>query len=518
MFAIWLLILISGLMSIIPIALMTSVYGILLLVLANMIRSVRQETSRSSLRRFLTIVAYDHLLSAATLMIAICVLLLIGYNPSGEAGWLDNLAENDKSVVASLVTIPAVLIVVYLFVGCLLLKMIPDLAERASIQNQLRWHPWTTVLIVIGLILNLSSLGLMLLITLPLLWHLIRIDRNSRQLSLIWTLAIAVRQGLPLGPEIAQLADGLWGRKRLRLQLLAENLDAGLSLATALERQPGLVPLSHVMLIRMGEETNMLASALEICTVGLDRKHDREVDIANVQHAFLILLIPAIAIPQIVGFLCYYIMPKFKRIFEDFGMELPRITTDFIRITDGAAGYGFGGVGLLLLAVNSVALFWMIVFISFRDWERDWPLINLLAPQINGPPILRSLALLIQQQRPLAAGVQALSWSHPRESAKFKLSGLYRQLLQGIDLPDALASQELIRRGDVPLLRAGERLQNLPWVLRQLADAMEKRFWYRFRLFLEAGYPVCVGIIGLIVLLVVLAFFMPLVHLIDSIA
>lgn len=507
--------LISGLMSIIPIALMTSVYGLGLLIVANMIRSVRQETSRSSLMRFLTFVAIDHLLSAFILIVAICVLLLFGYHAGAEGQWFDNLAENDQSVVVSIVTIPALLIVVYLFVGSLLFRIIPDLAERASIQNQLRWHPWTTVLMVIGLILNLSSLGLMLLVVLPLLWHLIHLDRTSRQATLVWTLAIAVRQGLPLGPEVAQLADGLWGRKRLRLQLLSENLEAGLSLATALERQPGLVPLSNVMLIRMGEETNMLASALNTCAVGFSRKQDREVDVASAQHAFLVLLIPIMAIPQIVGFLCYYIMPKFKKIFDDFGMPLPQVTTDFIRIADGTAGYGYGGIGLILFAFNGIALFWIVVFISFRDWERDWPLINLLAPRLNGPPILRSLALLIRQERPLAAGVQALSWSHPRASAKFKLSGLYRQLLQGTDLADALASQQLIRRGDVPLLRAGERLQNLPWVLEQLAESMEKRFWYRFRVFLEAGYPVCVGIVGVVVLFVVLAFFMPLVHLID---
>src|SRR5204862_26669 len=107
-------------------------------------------------------------------------------------------------------------------------------------------------------------------------------------------------------------------------------------------------------------------------------------------------------------------------------------------------------------------------------WERDWPLLDLLAPRVNGPPVLRGLALLMRQQRPLAAGVQAMSWSHPRQSVRRRLEAIYRDLQEGKDLADSLADKRLIRRDEVVLLRTAERVRNLPWVLEQLAELMEQ--------------------------------------------
>ncbi len=511
MFLILPLILLSGLLSILTVVMFASIYGLALIVLALMIRNVRQETSRESLRRFLHVVAIDHFLSAGVAFV--CAVLLLGSPELRDfVPLLRDSGDMDESLVITLATVMVFFTVIWTLAGVLFHLIGPDLEARISIYRQLRWDPWTLVLVWVGLILNLSTALIILVICAPMLWHLMHVARLSRQSTLVWTLAIAVRQKLPLGPEVLAASEGLWGRQRLRLQLLSENLDAGSSLATSLERQPGLVPLSVVMMIRMGEETNILAAALDSCAVNYARRTERECDILSAQQAFLLLLIPLFLIPPIVGFLCYYIVPKFKKIFDDFGTELPAMTRSVIEFMEPGSGVFF------LTFIASLGGVVLVIVLNARDWEKDWPLLNWLAPRINGPPILRGLSLLIREKRPLAAGIQGLTWSHPRPSVRHRLTYLYQSLHQGGDLATSLAAEHFIRRGDIPLLRAAERVQNLPWCLLQLAESMEAKFWYRFRVVLEIGYPASVVAVGIVVFFIVAGFFLPLVKLLNDLS
>lgn len=511
MFLIVPLIMLSGLLSILTVTIFASLYGLELILLALMIRNVRQETSRDSLRGFLRLMAFDHLLSAVTAFS--CGMLLASIPGMRHlVPFIQSSGDIDNTAIITIATILAYFTVVWIFVAVLLLLISADLDSRISIHRQLRWHRWTTVMIVVGLKLSLPTMGVLLIIGAPLIWHVTHSARVSRQATLLWTLAIAIRQRVPLGPEILALADGFWGRQRLRLQLLSENLDAGMSLASSLERQPGLVPRSVVMMIRMGEETDTVAAALESSALGHARRHERETDLISAQQAFLLLIIPLLVIPNIVGFLCYYIVPKFKKIFEDFGTELPAVTVGLIKVADASSG------AALLLFLASMGGVVLLIAINIRDWELDWPLLNVLAPRVNGPPILRALALLIREQRPLAAGIQGLMWSHPRATVRTRLSHIHQSLQHGGDLASCLAAEQLIRKGDMPLLQSAERVRNLPWCLEQLASSMERKFWWRVRMLLEIGYPITVLALGVVVLFVVAGFFMPLVKLLNDLS
>lgn len=511
MFLIVPLIMFSGLLSILTVIIFASLYGLELILLALLIRNVRQETSRDSLRLFLRLIAFDHLLAAVT---ALSCGMLLASMPGMQRfiPLLQNSGDIDNTATITLATTLAFFTVVWILVAVLLLLISPDLDSRISIHRQLRWHRWTTVMIALGLILSLPTMGVFLIIGVPLIWHVMYSARMSRQATLLWTLAIAIRQGVPLGPEVMALADAFWGRQRLRLQLLSENLDAGMSLASSLERQPGLLPRSVVMMIRMGEETNSVAAALECSALRQSRQQERETDLISLQQAFLLLLIPMMVIPNIVGFLCYFIVPKFKKIFEDFGTELPALTIGMINVADTTSG------AALLVFLGTVGGAILLVVINTRDRELDWPLLNVLAPRVNGPPILRALALLIRENRSLTAGIQGLMWSHPRATVRLQLTHINQSLQHGGDLAGCLAEQRLIRTGDVPLLRAAERVRNLPWCLEQLAGAMERRFWYRLRILLEVGYPACVVAMGVVVMLIVAGFFMPLVKLLNDLS
>ena len=503
------LLLASKLLSVTSLIIFGSFYGLGLILIARTIRNVRQETSRDSLRTFLNYVAADHFLAAAAAIG--CVVYIL--SAAGLEMGVVLFPNNDESTIVMVATMIAYFVVLFLFVGILLLLMIPDLRAGTTLPNQLRWHGWTIVLIVIGIKLNLPSVLVFLVVAGPMLWMLARMDRTGRQSSLIWTLAIAVKRALPLGTEVEALANGFWGRHRLRLQLLSENLAAGLSLSAALERQPGLIPPAGLMLIRMGEESGCLPSALESYAVEFTRRQDRQSELIAASRSLMVIIFPLLVGPYIIAFVCYYILPKFKKIFDDFGTELPGITINFIYFADAFVKFGYLFVPLFL---GGIVVLLRVLFKG--DLETGWPLMNLLAPRVHGPPVLRGIALLIREQRPLAAGIEAMCWSHPQRTVKRKLEAISRDLEAGRDLAHSLADQRLIYRGDVALLKTAERVRNLAWVMEQLAEQMEHKLWYRLRLLMELVTPIGVFLMGLFVLFVSAAFFMPLIKLLNDLS
>ena len=81
-----------------------------------------------------------------------------------------------------------------------------------------------------------------------------------------------------------------------------------------------------------------------------------------------------------------------------------------------------------------------------------------------------------------------------------------------------VAINPLINQGEAVLLEAAQRLGNLPWALRETADNIRRRRNHRNDVLLELARPVALVCFGLIVGSFALAFFMPLVKLLNDLS
>ncbi|MDB5386506.1 MAG: epsF 3 [Planctomycetaceae bacterium] len=500
-----------GLLSVVVCLLIAAGYGVGLILLVGQIRNVRQEISRERLGRFLLVIGVDHFVSAIFGLI-LCSLLIAVPAVRGYFPLINGPKVTDEAIVISVALIMAFFSMLWTSVGVLLVLIRKSLISRGAIQRELDWEPWLTVVLVAGVLLQIPTLFFFLLVCAPLLLQVRRLMAINRQGNLIWTLSLAVRRQLPLGKEVRNLSEGLWGRQRLRLELLSENLDAGQSLSNSLERQPGLVPLSVVTQLRLGEDTGTLSEIAPQCGAAQVRSFAKEETVAATQNAFMILLLPITFLPLVMGFVGYWIVPKHKKIFEDFGVSTPELTRTAFALLDGNSGFP------AVIGLMSIACVISTIAVILRDRERDWPFLTWLVPRTNAPLILRSLALLVRENRPLATGLRALESSHARLRVRAQLKRVLAQLDQGSDAWEALASQRLVSRHDLLLLRAAERIRNLPWALEQIAETIERRSWNRLRVLLEVAFPVITIAIGLVVLGFIVAFTLPLVLTLENMA
>jgi protein transport protein HofC len=76
----------------------------------------------------------------------------------------------------------------------------------------------------------------------------------------------------------------------------------------------------------------------------------------------------------------------------------------------------------------------------------------------------------------------------------------------------------LIGQAEYSVLQAAQRVGNLPWALREMAAGSHRRLVYRLQAWLQILFPLVILVYGAVVGVFVVAYFAPLVALIERLS
>jgi type II secretory pathway component PulF len=342
-----------------------------------------------------------------------------------------------------------------------------------------------------------------------------RANSRGHEASLLWRLAIATENGLPIADEVEAAATDASVGKQAALLGLADRLRNGRSLADSLEVGPRLVPRPVILAIRAAERTDGLADVLrraadrsvrEIGDAGGPRDGlPFQAYIANV--CLIVMLV--------VAFLTYWIVPKFKSIFNDFGIELPASTKMLIGASTGFADFWFL---LLPIVTVPVGVLMLPAVISLLGWQNlNVPLLMRWFPRRDGPPILRALSVAIEQERPLPEFLGELAGHHHRDDMRGRLGRIAETVRQGEDPWTVFGREGFLRKPEVAALTSASAAGHLPWALRSVADVIEHRQRVREAWWTEWQRPIVVFCLAALVGFICIAMFTPIIEVIESI-
>jgi len=332
--------------------------------------------------------------------------------------------------------------------------------------------------------------------------------RVAEQEGLLRVMSLSIERRLPLSQGIDAFADLCSSGTRRRNLALAYLLESGVPLPQALASVPGVLPSPSVVLACVGWNEGALPEALsEAVAAAESGRAYRWSFLPKIGYLATLFLV----MQGICGFVFYYIAPKFGAIFMDFQVPLPAITQFAI-----AASHWTLLPGALLLLIPLQVFLW--VYIPFRafGWiPWDLPFSGWLFHRRDVAAVLRSLSIGVTAGRPLPATLDLLGRFYPRPRIRHRLIAANRRIEGGMPWHEALQRSGLIRRGEAAVLEAAQRAGNLAWALRVMAESNERRLGYRLQLFSQAAFPFLIALMGVIVGTVCLAFFMPLVTLIE---
>ncbi len=353
--------------------------------------------------------------------------------------------------------------------------------------------------------------------------------RHGRQDELLHVLTTTVEAKAPLAPALwAYLDDrprGPWRETWVFLMLLfvvpgyywfwhrrhsfdhkvaqvAARLERGYALSDALGEVHGVLPRETVLAAEVGEATDRLPHCLR------NTSHARLAAVwaellPRLAYPFLLLFV----IVVILTFWSVYLLPRFERVFQDFGMALPPATQQVIEVS-GVVADSIFLIGLAFLTLLGAAL--LLLCSSSLRWYL--PGIGRLYRMHVQSRVLRLLAILIEVQKPVPQALQLLVASgYGSRIVRRRLGAVLDHVEKGDPLPATLYRQGLLPRSMLPLVQSAERLGNLPWALGELAEVRGNLL---VRLLRQASIllsPVIIVLMGLLVCGIAMGMFLPLV-------
>ena len=187
-------------------------------------------------------------------------------------------------------------------------------------------------------------------------------------------------------------------------------------------------------------------------------------------------------------FMMMKIIPVFKEMFEEFGIEMPAVTELLISISRAFVDYWYLLFPLLLLvAVGAILGTLHFLGISFRSL----PIIGRLFSPIDNASVLHLLAVAVKEKRPVVDTLELLTAYAPPSRSRRRLHVAVRQMSDGAHWCDALQRARLVTGAQSAVFKSAERTGNLAWALTEMADSTVRRAAQRAQAHWACCSPAC---------------------------
>lgn len=343
------------------------------------------------------------------------------------------------------------------------------------------------------------------------------VESRAQRAHFLWFLAATTQKQRPLASELMAWGRSHPGRFGSQVLEVARDIGVGESLSDALAAQRRLLHPSDLMSVRVAEQTGTLAETLRDCAVRQTQSLKGDSIVGSISGTGVWMWAVVVVAATIVSFVMYYIIPKFKAIFLGFGTELPGVTVLLIDISDMVMQWM--PVLFPSFLILSVALLRACGEAYLRGWSETWLAWKLgFGRQAEIPRLLRRLRGAVVAKLPWTTALLPMVLKHPQDDIRLRLERVLGRVTAGMGVWPALRDVGLLNSRDIGLLEMAERANNLEWALAALAESKERSLLHRWQMALTLSVPVFTVAAGLLVMLICVAFFMPLVKLLNDLS
>jgi type IV pilus assembly protein PilC len=296
-----------------------------------------------------------------------------------------------------------------------------------------------------------------------------------------------------------------------------EDIESGATLSEAMAKQPKAFDDLYVNMVRAGEA----GGALEIILQRLAEFKERAQSLKKkVQGAMIYPCAVVFVAVGIVGFIMYYIIPKFAKIFEGFDTDLPKITEILIMASNMVVNYFYLGPAIPIA-------FWLFIKIVKKNKTGEYivdycslriPLLGKILQKATTARVMRTLGTLIASGVPILEALTIARDTAGNQVFKRAFDNIYAAIREGESIAVPLKEARIVDDLVVNMIDVGEETGALDVMMYKVADIYDEEVSVLVDGLVKLLEPMLVVVLGLIVGFIVIALFMPLIKLLNDLS
>ena len=325
-----------------------------------------------------------------------------------------------------------------------------------------------------------------------------------------------IRAGLPILKALDLLADRLTDPKLgPYIKSVRDEVRNGTLLSDAFRMQ-GIFPKIYVTTVMAGEKSGSLSEVLDRFITY------QKLSLAVKKKVMISLMYPSVLIALtlcLMVFLVTYVVPNFAQLYTSMQAQLPRVTLILIAIGTTARSY------ILLFFAAMVGLFFL-----YRSWSRKdsartkidsvklrVPLLGDIWVKYQVAQFSRVLGTLLTGGIPLVQGLETAADSLGTPLLRRALDKASKLVREGQPLSASLKTTGIFPPLSVDMIEVGESTGALPTMLNSVAEFYEEDVNTRMAAALSLIEPAIMIFMGCFVAFVLIALYLPIFSLADTI-
>jgi type IV pilus assembly protein PilC len=342
------------------------------------------------------------------------------------------------------------------------------------------------------------------------------ITQFTRQLSTLQDAGLPILRSLRILEQQQKP-----GMLRAILRNVADDIEGGATLSEAMAGYPKAFDRLYCNMVAAGEAGGVLDTILQRLADFMEKAQRLK---RKVIGACIYPVVVIMFAGMIVAGIMVAVVPKFKEIFKDFGTKLPSVTQFLIDVSEWFIGGKPPGIIIILLTPVAFVLSLKLIKKS-KSGRYGIDLITLKIPVLGQiltktavARFTRTLGTLLAAGVPILEAINITRETSGSEVYARALGSIHDEIREGESFANPLRAQKICDPIVINMIDVGEETGDLDKMLIKIADNYDEEVEVLVDGLVSLLEPVMVVVLGGIVGFIVVALFLPLVTLINSVS
>lgn len=335
------------------------------------------------------------------------------------------------------------------------------------------------------------------------------LTQGTRQLAILIDAATPVEEAL----KVVALQFEKSPMRGILMDVRSRVLE-GVRLSDALRSHPKTFSKLYTAMVASGEASGQLSAVLDRQAIDLEAGQQvRNKVIAAIAYPVVLSVVALL----VMIFLMVFLVPKIVVQFESLGQELPGLTRFVIGLSDGLIKYGVFiliGFVVLMFAVRK-ALKKESVQLRWHGFLLKLPVVGKLIRSVNAARFARTISGLIDSGTPALASMETALHTLRNSVMRKAVTEASVKVREGSPISASLRQTGAFPPLVVQMVAGGEASGDIGKMFSKSAEYLEGEFESVTAIFLSLLNPLIIIMLSVVVLLIILAMYMPMLQMVS---